>query len=206
MKKHLILIICVLILPLLAGGLSSCRDFFTGEETTLGAGDILSPEEIESIFAAVSAAVTEKYPAETDESGNAIVFWLNGGSVWHTSSKCASIANAEAEAVNSGAVEDAVEAGKKRACKVCSDGSSAPIAEAQTTDEQTSDVQETIEKYPKTTETNGELVVYWVKGGEVWHESRHCPSISGKDDDEVFSGSEDDALSAGKKRVCKRCS
>ncbi len=45
--------------------------------------------------------------------------------------------------------------------------------------------------------------VYWVKGGEVWHKRSTCPSLSRSKN--VFEGTVEDAVLAGKLRVCKRC-
>ena len=48
-----------------------------------------------------------------------------------------------------------------------------------------------------------EQTVYWVEGGEVWHTTSSCPSLSRSKN--ILSGSLDDAIAAGKERVCKRC-
>lgn len=45
--------------------------------------------------------------------------------------------------------------------------------------------------------------VYWVKGGEVWHIKKTCQSLSRSKN--ILSGSVDDAVAAGKTRVCKKC-
>lgn len=45
--------------------------------------------------------------------------------------------------------------------------------------------------------------VYWVKSGKVWHTTKNCPSLSRSKS--ILFGSVDDAMSAGKERVCKRC-
>lgn len=45
--------------------------------------------------------------------------------------------------------------------------------------------------------------VYWVKGGKVWHTHDDCGSL--KDSSDVLSGSIEDALEAGKERICSRC-
>ena len=50
-------------------------------------------------------------------------------------------------------------------------------------------------------EENG--IVYWTKSGGVWHSSRDCRYIKNS---EVESGSVDDAIAAGKERVCSSCS
>ena len=45
--------------------------------------------------------------------------------------------------------------------------------------------------------------VYWVKNGGVWHLRRDCSSLSRSK--EILSGTVDEAIAAGKERVCKRC-
>ena len=52
------------------------------------------------------------------------------------------------------------------------------------------------------TEENADTV-YWVKGGEVWHTRSNCSSLSRSKN--ILSGTVEDALLAGKARVCKRC-
>lgn len=46
-------------------------------------------------------------------------------------------------------------------------------------------------------------VVYWTEGGSVWHIKKDCSSLSRSKN--IISGSESEAISAGKERVCKRC-
>ena len=45
--------------------------------------------------------------------------------------------------------------------------------------------------------------VYWVKNGEVWHIRETCPSLSRSKN--IQAGTVEQAVSAGKSRVCKRC-
>lgn len=45
--------------------------------------------------------------------------------------------------------------------------------------------------------------VYWVKNGGVWHLRRDCSSLSRSK--EILSGTVDEAIAAGKERVCKLC-
>ena len=45
--------------------------------------------------------------------------------------------------------------------------------------------------------------VYWVKNGEVWHTKSTCSSLSRSKD--IRSGTVEEAMLAGKDRVCKRC-
>lgn len=45
--------------------------------------------------------------------------------------------------------------------------------------------------------------VYWVKNGEVWHTTRTCSTLSRSKT--ILSGTVEEAMLAGKDRVCKRC-
>ena len=45
--------------------------------------------------------------------------------------------------------------------------------------------------------------VYWVKNGEVWHTKSTCSSLSRSKN--ILSGTVEEAMLAGKNRVCKRC-
>ena len=45
--------------------------------------------------------------------------------------------------------------------------------------------------------------VYWVKNGGVWHLRRDCSSLSRSK--EILSGTVNEAIAAGKERVCKLC-
>ena len=51
-------------------------------------------------------------------------------------------------------------------------------------------------------ETYGEEV-YWTESGGVWHLYSDCGHL--KNSDNVISGSQDDALEAGKRNVCSTC-
>lgn len=113
MRKSLLIFVLTVVCIL-----SGCSEYsVSGNDSGYSTGILVSPEVIDSIAAAVSAAQTEKYPRETDTSGNRIVFWTEGGLVWHESRACASIASAAA--YESGSTEDAVKAGKTRACMIC---------------------------------------------------------------------------------------
>ena len=56
---------------------------------------------------------------------------------------------------------------------------------------------------PTVSDTPQTVTVYWVKSGEVWHISLDCPSLSRSKN--ILSGTAEEAMSAGKSRVCKRC-
>ena len=74
-------------------------------------------------------------------------------------------------------------------------------SKAETPSEQksTEGKDEPIENTPS---TDGETVLYWVENGEVWHTSKDCRYLKNK---EIISGSQDDAVADGKKRICSAC-
>jgi hypothetical protein len=184
-----------------------CAQRFFGESTEADTLKVLSPEDIDSIFAAISGDVTERYPTDTDESGNRIVYWLEGGKVWHESRACGSIENAAPDKILSGTREQAISSGKERPCKLCSAGSDYVIPDETGMENGTAEditVEET-ERYPRDYAQNGELIVYWLEGGKVWHESRACGSVNTASPEKLFSGTREDALSSGKERPCKIC-
>lgn len=189
-----------------------CSGGLPGISTEPDSLKVLTPEDIESIFAEVSYEEEVKYPVETDENGKELVLWLDGGTVWHVSSACSTIKKADPSKVKTGSVQDAIGAGKKRQCKICG-GDSETATDSQFQDESESaaeltdltDVAET-EKYAKEYSPDGKLIVFWLESGKVWHESRYCISLARSDQSKILRGSQEDALSAGKERVCKNCS
>ncbi len=185
---------------------TGCVDRFYGEGTEYHTGDLLTPEAIDSIFAAISASVTEKYPVETDIDGDIIVYWLTGGSVWHQSSECGSLTKADPDNVNIGKISDAYADGKDRACKICSLDNDGGDSEYFTVTIEETVLAETTDKYPKEYDIDGELIVYWLESSDIWHESIRCPSLANVTHDRLITGGVNDALNAGKERVCKKCS
>ena len=171
---------------------------------------VLTPEDIESIFAEISYETTEKYPTETNESGNVVVFWLEGGSVWHLSRSCSTVKKADSSKVKSGSVQDALNDGKERACKICGTNSNYTGIVGTSTEIDTEELniesESVTEKYQKEYTDDGELIVFWLESGKVWHESRSCSSLSRSNPDKLIQGSAAEAVAAGKERVCKNCS
>ena len=51
--------------------------------------------------------------------------------------------------------------------------------------------------------SNADAEVYWTPGGEVWHVTSECSSLSRSTT--ILNGSIDEAQAAGKSRACKRC-
>lgn len=75
-------------------------------------------------------------------------------------------------------------------------------APAETTTGSTTTARETLEPDIFTTIPNG-ATVYWTKSGSVWHVSRGCSAL--KNSTDIISGTQSDAVAAGKSRVCKKC-
>ncbi len=201
-KSITMAVTCFLLISVFFG----CETFPYGVSTSYATGRYLTPEEIESIFDEISIETDEAYPTETYEDGELSVFWLKGGSVWHISRSCASVAESDPNELFVGRISDAINAGKKRACKRC-----APEYQEHTETESVSDstaATETTEinKYSTEYDQFGNLIVYWLKGGSVWHESKQCSVVAKADESNLICGNIADALSAGKKRSCKICS
>ena len=115
-----VFVLCFLVLAVMCS-----RSSYSRRVSGFDAGEPLTPEGVESIIAAISereAAVTEKYTASTDESGEALVFWTDSGKVWHISPECSSLR--KSTNIKSGNISDAEAAGKERVCSVCGKGDS----------------------------------------------------------------------------------
>ena len=106
MKKLLCLImICLL--------LSSCRggDGFDG-------GRPISKEELASLSAALLTNTAEPEEATRGQAeGFYLVFWTDGGSVYHMTMDCRHLKNAKS--IRSGSIQAALDSGKGKACSVC---------------------------------------------------------------------------------------
>ena len=201
-KRILGIILALAMLMNVAG----CVERFIGEETVYSTGEVLTPEMIESIFEEISESVTDKYPTETMSNGQFLVYWLKGGSVWHASLNCGSLQKASPDSVFSGGISEALSAGKERGCKICSSSVDIdPDAYTEKLESEKTHEGITSEKYPKDYDSSENLIVYWVKNGSVWHESRKCSSLARSSSD-IYSGSENEAKDSGKDRACKICS
>ncbi len=201
MKRSCVIAIIAFII-LIALTLSGCVEFFTGDssEETL---KLLTPEDIESIFASITVDVTDKYVAETDAQGNDIVYWLKGGSVWHASKLCGSIENADEDSVIRGTIQEAISCGKKRSCKICSDGAEAPDALTGVADTSSSELHQSVDETKIAVDQS--TLVFWLKNGTVWHLDYNCRSLTGAERDAIHTGTIGNAYADGKKRGCKNC-
>ena len=199
--------VCLSLAFLMLLPFTGCVERFVGEETDYSTGEVLTPEMIESIFEAISTPVTEKYPSETVEDGSVLLYWLENGSVWHISLNCGSIAKSDPKNLHSGSITDALNAGKERGCKVCAKNVSLEGGSVTVDNTQAVTVEVTSqEKYPKEYDSDGNLVVYWVKNGSVWHVSPKCSRLAKSSSSDILSGTESEAQSSEKERACKICS
>ena len=104
MRRFILLLTALLILP-------SCA-----ENVTVG-GRPVTPEELESISAEVFG--TNGDPAESETAApnpNAIVYWLESGSVYHTDPDCSHLAGKRNVKQTT---RRTAESGGLRSCKAC---------------------------------------------------------------------------------------
>lgn len=208
MKRSFIKLMCVLCAAAMFLSIQGCAAGMLGENTDPDTPIALTPEQIESIFAEISFEEQDKYPDETDDNGNCIVFWLDGGSVWHISQLCPSIKGADPAKVKQGSIQSAFDAGKKRECKVCGDGKEVEISNDTDVSVSHTDAltELNVDKYQQEYSEDGKLIVFWLESSNVWHISRYCSSLSRSDPSKIIEGFESDAIAAGKERPCKTCS
>ena len=62
---------------------------------------------------------------------------------------------------------------------------------------------DTVEMSETTPEWDG-VTVYYTKSGSVWHKTSECPAL--KNSENVICATQDQAVSEGKTRACKKCS
>ncbi len=91
------------------------KDIEYSVETHVGANESGCADDRSS-----AQAETQQYPKNYSEDGKLLVYWTKSGSVWHESSSCSSLVNTAKDSLICGSEEDALFAGKERACKKCS--------------------------------------------------------------------------------------
>lgn len=104
-------------LLLLALSLTACANV-----TRFDAGELLTADEVAELRARLEAQKSDDggdddSPSQEETPQNGIVFWLSSGSVYHLSKTCHHIR--EKEGVLEGTVNEALAAGKLRACSSC---------------------------------------------------------------------------------------
>ena len=81
--------------------------------------------QTDPVIAAIAAVLAYEQQSGTEQDqvhtaeGEAEVFWTDGGSVWHVTAECSALA--KSKSVLSGSESQAMQAGKTRACKRCSE-------------------------------------------------------------------------------------
>ncbi len=95
----------------------------SSEDSTLKTEDSsgLEVDDIQTEDNSVTQAIVTSQQIESSATFNettvAVVYWTEGGSVWHNTKDCSALARSKN--IMSGSVHDAVEAGKERVCKKC---------------------------------------------------------------------------------------
>ncbi len=86
----------------------------------LDTGDVKNSSEKSGVneIGAFSERNTEGESKEADPADPDIVYWTQGGTVWHTERECSALRRSKE--IISGTVEEAVFVGKERACQKCS--------------------------------------------------------------------------------------
>ncbi len=181
----------------IAGKERSCKNCSYDVEYTFSSDTVALVTETE--------VTTDRYPKNYDAEGQLTVYWIDGGSVWHESTKCSVVMDADPGKLNSGSAYDAYYAGKLRACNKCSADSEIVITDV-TTEERTLTEVTTTKEYYKEYDLSGDIIVYWLENGSVWHESRYCSVIMSADPGRLHSGKASDAYYSGRKRPCAVCS
>ena len=88
-------------------------------------GELLSQEDIFALadqFTATETADEETESEETEESkepADGIVYWTEGGSVFHEWHSCGHLS--KKNEIMSGSIEEAIAAGKERGCAFCTE-------------------------------------------------------------------------------------
>ncbi len=102
-------------------GILLCLLFFTGcrkDATDLG-GVPVTPEMLESVSLSLEqATATTALVTQTEQAESDLVYWTDGGEVYHTQNTCGALKHATQ--IHSGSVKDALAVKKERACKSCS--------------------------------------------------------------------------------------
>lgn len=100
---------------------SSCSRYAVGDD--FYAGKTVTPEDIESLYAAVAAQngegdeTAEPVTAPTESQSSMIVYWTAGGSTYHLYPECRHYAKSSEK--RTGTLDVAIKSGKKNMCSVC---------------------------------------------------------------------------------------
>jgi hypothetical protein len=213
---------------------ATTEDTLESEEIVVSEDPKISEPEIDETTVCSSQTTEDnaddvKYPKEYNDKGELIVYWLDSGSVWHESTKCATVKNADPSKLHSGSPKEAFSRGKERACKTCSADSTVVLPEITDAPDTTHTPETTIEpeittvpeetisppettNTPETTiipETTDELdsdrTIYWIDAGYVWHYNMDCWTLGSTDPSIIHTGVPLEAYTAGMLRGCLVC-
>lgn len=126
---------------------------------------------------------------ELDDKENSLlaaegdVFWTKSGTLWHSSYKCSSLSRSKT--ILHGTLEEAMLAGKVRACTRCSSSGSED------------DIWEQLEK---SAVAEGDL--FFTRDSSLCHTREDCDLLSGS---QTYHGSRAIAILLGKSEVCGEC-
>lgn len=107
---------CFLLLAVLVSlGSSSCSQYVGYDD--FYAGEPITPEDIESLYASVAGQSGVEEDGSSEGSDVATVYWTSGGSVYHTDPTCGHYADSSEQ--NQGTIDIAIKLGKKALCSAC---------------------------------------------------------------------------------------
>ena len=160
----------VLLSVILACLLCSC----TGAE--FSGGQALSAAEMQQMLGDAPRA------DDTLAQEKTYYFVAGNGTVYHSDEFCPYLKNSHN--VQSGALSQALGAGKSKLCSAC-----AKAGEKDT--------------LPTLTDEESARICYYTAGGGVWHYDAACPSLAHSQS--VLTGTVEQARTEGKTRACTRC-
>ena len=134
-----------------------------------------------NVLSSIIKDIEDKENSYLAEDGN--VFWTASGQIWHASHECSYLANSKE--ILHGTVDEALLAGKERACTRCF-----------TTDED----KAYAELEGKDIE-NGD--VFFSREGNKWHTNINCSKLIGVE--KIYNSSVEKALELGKTGACEEC-
>ena len=128
-SKNISAFVLMLLVPLILGGCANdlaelkisgdtyvyTPSAFADLEKQAAAVSEETPEVHEAVLTPETSTAPEN--AISTEQNENTVYWVESGKVWHTTENCKSLSRSKN--IKSGTPDDAVAAGKERACSVC---------------------------------------------------------------------------------------
>ena len=87
------------------------------DESEPDEADVTETVQVSESEAYVETADASESDDTEEHIGDGTVYWVKSGEVWHKTDKCPSLSRSKN--IRSGSIEDAMLAGKSRACKKC---------------------------------------------------------------------------------------